>query len=361
MIDKIKIVVSDFSGSFSNCKKISRKLILDPDEIEYDNYRLKNKAKLAKQHLTIRHNKRTNKVTIIGSIRKYAYNKLSLRDLTKETFARTIQTLARELEIPFREFKQAKFTNCEIGANVNIRHDVKEVLKMIVAYSTLERKGNEIENGTLYFEGKDMKVSLYAKDLEIANKAHYSKRERKHYAFERMRIKGNNMLRIEFELFYQRTFQNQKMSHIKTVGDLIEYYNDLYFFWASQISRFIFMNKLDGSSANLKRLEYDIIADLEKKPFEVVLKDLQGFMSRNSKTKNSKKDARSRARRVVLNVLKNHNDRSEYHVYNFRTDIVKKFLLARSKSENLNFRHILQTLWGISPNLNLKGNQYSPV
>ena len=46
MIDSIKIILRDFSGDLKNCiPKPSRKLIENPGEKEYDNYRLPNRAK----------------------------------------------------------------------------------------------------------------------------------------------------------------------------------------------------------------------------------------------------------------------------------------------------------------------------
>lgn len=74
---------------------------------------------------------------------------------------------------------KARFTDCEIGANINIRYPVKEVLHMVVAYSKLKRNDERIDEGTLYFEGTDKKLKLYAKDIEIAAKSHWTKQDKR--------------------------------------------------------------------------------------------------------------------------------------------------------------------------------------
>lgn len=98
---------------------------------------------------------KTNTIKIVGSLRKRAYHKASFSDLNKAKFEQTIRELAKTLNITFEEIKKARFTDCEIGANINIRYPVKEILHMVVAYSKLKRNDERIDEGTLYFEGAD--------------------------------------------------------------------------------------------------------------------------------------------------------------------------------------------------------------
>ena len=66
MIDSIKIILRDFSGDLKNCiPKPSRKLIENPGEKEYDNYRLPNRAKSDRHYLTINHALKTNTIKIV--------------------------------------------------------------------------------------------------------------------------------------------------------------------------------------------------------------------------------------------------------------------------------------------------------
>lgn len=115
-------------------------------------------AKTDRHYLTINHALKTNTIKIVGSLRKRAYHKASFSDLNKDKFEQTIRELAKTLNITFEEIKKARFTDCEIGANINIRYPVKEVLHMVVAYSKLKRNDERIDEGTLYFEGTDKKL-----------------------------------------------------------------------------------------------------------------------------------------------------------------------------------------------------------
>lgn len=49
------------------------------------------------------------------------------------------------------------------------------------------------------------KLKLYAKDIEIAAKSHWTKQDKRKACYARLRECGNNMLRIEFTLKYQRS------------------------------------------------------------------------------------------------------------------------------------------------------------
>ena len=352
MIDSVKIILKNFSGNLEKCCISARrqKLILSPDEREYDNYRLPNHTRFDKHYLKVSHARKTGTVTVIGSIRKRAYHNASLLDLNKAKFEQTIRQLARDLDVPFEEIKNARFTDCEIGANINIRHSAKEVLQMVVAYSNLKRNDERIDEGTLYFDGADKDLKLYAKDIEIAAKSHWKKREGRSAAFARMRACGNHMLRIEFTLKYQRSFNHHRMEHIKTVGDLIEHYHELYEFWTRELARLIFFNRLDYKDAQPTENETTIIQGLEQYGFEWIVAEYQKQCTANATTANSIKTARSKAYQSVCKVLDQYYDRKSYNLYTLRADIVK-FLLRKSKSDELNLPLLLRNLWGVPTSL----------
>lgn len=348
MIDSIKIILKDFSGDLKNCTlKSSRKLIENPDEKKYNNYRLPNRTKFDKHHLTIRHALDTNTVNVVGSLRKRAYHKSSFRDLDRAKFEQTIRKLAKELNITFDEIKKARFTNCEIGANINIRYSVKEALYMVVAYSTLKRDDERIDEGTLYFKGADVVLKLYAKDIEIAAKSHWTKQDRKNAAFARMRECGNNMLRIEFTIANQRAFNHHQMEHIKNVGDLIEHYHDLYDFWTREVARLIFFNQLDYSNTRITEKEQFIISGLEQYNFEWFVEEYKNRCALNVKQEpRDIKSAKSKAYKSICKILDKYYDRKAYNMYNLRVDIAKYFL-RKSNSETLNLPLLLRNLWGV--------------
>ena len=118
MIDSIKIILKNFSGNFDNCRlKPSRKVFKHPDEKEYENYLLPNHTKFDRHSMKIHRALKTGTVNVVGSLRKRAYHKSTLLDLNKNKFVQSLRGLAKDLNIPFAELKQARFTDCEIGAN----------------------------------------------------------------------------------------------------------------------------------------------------------------------------------------------------------------------------------------------------
>lgn len=351
MIDSIKITLKDFSGNFDCCREISsKKVFANPNEKEYGNYRLANKTKFDKHSLKVAHTKRTNTVHIVGSLRKRAYHKATFNDLTKHRFEQTIRSLAKDFNISYEEICKAEFTQCEIGANINMSYPAKEILHMVVAYSSLKRDDKCINKGTLYFKTKgdpkneSKRVKLYAKDLEIANNSHWKKREQRDKAFARMRECGNNMLRIEFTLNFHSSFQSHQMGHIETIGDLIDNYYDLYEFWTREVAKFVFFNQLDCSNAKPTQKEKYIIVGLEELGFEWFVEEYRELHSQDKKEPKDIKSARSKAYTSVLKVLDKYYDRSSYNINDFKKDI-EKFLIRKSRSENFNLPVLLSNLW----------------
>lgn len=354
MIDSIKIILRDFSGNFDNCKeRKSRKVIENPDEKEYYNYRLPNKTKFDKHSLKVAHAKKTNTVNIIGSLRKRANHKATFNDLTKDRFERTIRNLAKDLNISYGDIRKAEFTQCEIGANINMSYPAKDILHMVVAYSSLWRDDENIDDGTLYFKTKgnpkneSKRAKLYAKDLEIAKNSHWKKREQRDEAFARMRECGNNMLRIEFTLNYHSSFQSHQMGHIETIGDLIDNYYDLYSFWTREVAKFVFFNQLDYSNAKPTPKEKYIISGLEELGFEWFVEEYRDLRSKDKKKPKDIKSARSKAYTSVLKVLDKYYDRNSYNIIDFKKDI-EKFLIRKSNSESFDLPLLLGNLWNNS-------------
>ena len=180
--------MKNFSGNFDNCAFIQqKKLIKDipKKKYDYDNYRLSNHSQSAKHYLKVSHNKRTGTVTLTGSLRKRTYSQVTLLDMPQSSFVRTLKGIAKDLHISFEELKRAKFTQCEIEANVRTRIPAINVLPLVVDYCHYKRIDDFIEQRTLYFNGADRLLKLYIKEDEIA--AHSfseEKREVKKMSFD---------------------------------------------------------------------------------------------------------------------------------------------------------------------------------
>lgn len=133
--------------------------------------------------MKVGHTKRTNTLNISRILRKRAHHKATFNDLTRDKFERTIHNLAKDLNISYEEIRKAEFTQCEIAANINMSYPAKEILYMVVVYSSLWRDDEDINKGTLYFKTKgnpkneSKRANLYAKYLEIANNSHWKNKE----------------------------------------------------------------------------------------------------------------------------------------------------------------------------------------
>lgn len=357
MIDSIKIILKDFSGDLKNCTFVEpKKLIKDIEEkkYHYDNYRLYNHSQSAKHFLTV--SKKTDKatkkvnVTLTGSLRKRTYNRVTMLDMPQSKFVQTLKGIAKDLCIPFDELRQAKFTQCEIGANIRTRIPAIDILPLVVDYSHYQRIDDYIEKGTLYFNGADRLLKLYVKDDEIA--AHSfseEKRELKKMSFDKLKAKGIHHLRIEFTMKTHRSFKNRGMEHIRTVGDLIDHYSELYDFWTKEINRIVVYNKLKYDEAELSDKEKEIILGLEELGFFEFVDSYQNSYISRTTTSKSAKSAKSDAFRDVRSVLDKYFDRTEYNKFTLRIDVAK-YLIGKSKRFQLDLPLLIRNLWGISPN-----------
>ena len=350
MVDNIKIILSNFSGDLNKkCRKVKpRKLIKNPDneKYDYDNFRLYNNSGSEKHYLKVSYNKDTKTVTLTGSLRKRSYNRVTLLDMPQSKFIQTLKGIANDLNIPFEELKRAKFTQCEVGANIRTRIQAIDILPMIVDYAHYKRIDDYIEKGTLYFNGADRLLKLYVKDDEIA--AHtFSEEKRilKKKSFDKLKVKGIHHLRIEFTLKTHRAFKNRGMDHIRTIGDLINCYSELYNFWTKEISRIVVYNSLKYNEAELSEKEKEIVFE-DLGFFDFVDAYQDSYMS-NASTLKSTKSAKSKAFTSICEILDKYYDKKIYNKYNLRVDVAK-YLIGKSKQINLDLPILIRNLWGIS-------------
>lgn len=349
MIDSIKIILKDFSGNFDNCIMDNKpKLIKHPNEkYDYDNYRLFKKSGSEKHHLRISKNNITGIVTLTGSIRKRCYNKATLLDMPSTYFVKTLKGIAEELNIPFEELKNSRFTQCEIGANVKTRIPAIDILPLIVDYAHYKRIDDYIEKGTLYFEGSDRRLKLYVKDDEIA--AHSFSEEKRilrKLNFDKLKKKGYHFLRIEYTLKNHRSFKNQGMNHIRTIGDLINHYSELYDFWTREISRIVIFNELKYDETALTKKEKEIVFGLKELGFFSFVDSYQTEYVSRTNTAKSAKNAKSLAFGNITKILDKYYDRKSFNKYNLKVDVAK-YLIGKSNQFHLDLPVLIRNLWGV--------------
>ena len=330
MIDNVKITLINFTGNLFNCKPIA--------ETKFDYiYSLLSSEKEKASSLQVRRSKINGKVVISGSIRKWHFNKSSLLDLSKTTYTSSMKKLAKDLNIPFAELCQGKITQCEIGQNVRVSCPVSDIIPKLVGYSHLERV--QIENETVYFRGKAKKLIIYDKIAEIASKGRNVQRK----ALGTLEEKGYHFLRLEFKLFNQKSFNQHDMKHIRTVGDLIVHFANLYEFWTNQINRLIVSVQIETDLKVMTQKEFLIKFGINDLGFIQFVEEYQSLLK--PKTKDSLKVARSKAFKEVLDVLNKYGSKNEYGKNSLRID-VSKHLLRKGKLEEIYLPLLFKNLWG---------------
>lgn len=330
MIDNIKITLTNFSGNFNKCDYIG--------EGKYDSlYTLPSHGISKSTKLFVRQNRNTKKVVITRSIRKWYFNKGSLLDLTEHSFTKAMRRLAKDLNITLSELCKGKVTQCEIGQNVRVKIPATEIVPKIVNYRHIERK--PIKDETVYFNGKAKKLIIYDKLAEIGAKGNKSKRG----TMQILKEKGYHFLRIEFKLFNQKSFNQHEMRHISTIGDLIIHFSNLYEFWTHQINQLIVFSTIEKDMQNMTQQEYLIGLGLNTSGFVQFVEEYRSLCK--SKTKRGLIEARKKAYKEILDVLKKYGSRKEYGKNSLRVDVAKH-LLRKSKQEEIDLPFLFHNLWG---------------
>jgi hypothetical protein len=255
MIDWIKITLKDFTGNFEKCKREDDGVHKDTGLI-YENYTLPNHRQTPKQHrMKIARQAGSSKIYVKGSIRKWCNHRDTFADLSANEFEETLKKLAEKLCIPFEELCRASFTQCEIGLNIRTRIPCYEIIPMVVRYGALKQT---IAGGSAYFEGAAKKLKIYDKAKEIADNASGVRNRRTLKSVSNVMRKHNyNLLRIEYTLRDRNSFAQYKLGHIKTVGDLIAHYSDLYEFWCRETNRITLFNPATKPDRNRLRKKED--------------------------------------------------------------------------------------------------------
>ena len=96
------------------------------------------------------------------------------------------------------EFRKATFTKCEIGLNIRTRIPVKDIVPMIVRYSTFKRYQFGFQ--TVGFIGTELDLKMYDKCEELLEHNKKYDKEAKRKAFKALADKNYNFFRIEFNM-----------------------------------------------------------------------------------------------------------------------------------------------------------------
>jgi len=349
MIDNVHITLRDFSGditSLKNCSfsKINKQKHCEVYSLELECGELGFPIKTKYHSFGIEYYKRINKVIVIGSIRKLCYNQVSLKDLTRDDFEKTIERLAEGLGIPLEELLQGTITQCEIGLNVKTRIPCEDIIPAIFKYGA--KLGNrkalpeDTEDETLYFKQENRELDIYDKELEIDTKEEGGKlkatKKTNKELYARLREKNNNILRIEFNLYNKKSFEQVGLEHIRTIKDLIDNYADLYDFWTKEVRKIELYNKPEYS-INMSDKEYHLFERISKtSKVEEVMEIIKKYSEHNMARKINRAKAKSETIEDVINFFYKYKPIGKYDNAQFRVDAFQKVIkMKKTRKENI--------------------------
>lgn len=337
MIDNIKITLRKFKGNLSDNPNLESHGKSFGSEI----YRLYNQEGEDKEiYLLLKYNPDKQVLKIENSVRKWHLGGFSLLDLTEKSANRAFEKISKKLGITMNEFRKATFTKCEIGLNIRTRIPVKDIVPMIVRYSTFKRYQFGFQ--TVGFIGTELDLKMYDKCEELLEHNKKYDKEAKRKAFKALADKNYNFFRIEFNMLDKQSFINKDLSHIKTIGHILDNYLELYSFWAKEMSRVVLLNKLIMSKEMTPK-QYVIARVLE----------IDGFTSfeRNC-LKRGKGNVSSRIINEAIEVIQSFGNPIRYNTNKFKLDIVKNLKRIKKKEEGLNINRLTQNLFPPAESIN---------
>ena len=327
MIDYIKILIANFSGIFDECESFYRR-----KSITY--YKLYNpEKKNSDVYLLLGHNESKNLLSIEYSLRQWYFGGNSLSDLTKENLGKVFKKIADLLNIHILDLYTASFTKCELGFNLMLKIPMRQLEPMIIEYSTLKRYCYEGE--TVGFRGSDRILKVYDKFKEIIEDSkgdEKSKRKKECDAFSKHNY---HFVRPEIKMKDKESFIHSGLEHVMCVGDILKYYQDLYCFWAEEISKVVLLNEIiEDDSMKFKE---SLIAKVLKH---------EGYLSykRLCFAKIKPKNRRCEILREAKDVIKKYANMEEYNTKKFRADVYKKMQCINRTRESLNMERLRKIL-----------------
>ena len=94
MVDNLTIMLEKFSGNFENCEIVK---VFENIGI----YRLKGLSRIAPHTLRLIYIRRTGRLYIVNSLRKWYCGRTSLLDLTSEALVHALKRLSADLNISY--------------------------------------------------------------------------------------------------------------------------------------------------------------------------------------------------------------------------------------------------------------------
>ena len=234
MYDNLSIITADYLviSHLSESFFTSRNLVFEKiyNQNAYKLYNPKNEFN--KAPLRVQLDEFGRSIRIKGSIRKWYFGENSLEDFTLKSFIECVNLISNVLEVPFQKFCQFNVSIAEIGMNIKATEKCSTVLNMIVGYKSACYEV-AIFKGYKRFKTANFEIKLYNKFDEIIrnkrNKTFIKTIDEADFIKEN---KNKNWIRIELKITQGKNLI--KRIGYKTIGEMIDKFNDLYlYYWDS--------------------------------------------------------------------------------------------------------------------------------
>ncbi len=216
-----------------------------PIKYTIDKYKIKSRFSGSNTaHLKIEVFLETNFIRISGSLRKWFYGQLSLKDFTLADLEDALKLLGTILNISFEDLKKFEFSTIEIGLNIPSKVDFSYFKNEIKGFKNSTYNHPVINKTSLTFSNKSFKLIVYDKVEEIKSKIKKKRllKDIEEENFFDITTKMN-YFRIEFKITKGKSRIHSRIN-IETIGDLLEQFKELFiFFWVN-------VNKLEFLSEN---------------------------------------------------------------------------------------------------------------
>lgn len=253
MIDNLKIVIQNVQVSKKYLGKSFANFPTSNGTVtKYKLFSTEDRGK-KDPFLTIAINEEKKEVSISGSLRKWKTSKSnSVEDLTRENFEFYIKKIALKLEIPLETLYEGTVTKVEIGANVRMKPQYRNILSCIDNFPKLKKETFEVDEfvrnakelETLYFHGANFSLMFYNKLAEV-----YSHREKKKSLLSKL-SKGNFLLRYEIKVDKVSGYVQKEM--LNSVEKIRENWNEIIDHWVGRIDELTFIDNLSAESVHFK-------------------------------------------------------------------------------------------------------------
>lgn len=184
-----------------------------------------------KHDLFVSINDSTGKVNISGNLRKWWFaDRSRLRDMNIGDTRKAFKLIAKRLGITFYKLiTEFKYAYLELGANVKMRAESKNIIQGIYGYPRLERM--MYRSSSVYFTGTKYSILFYDKLLEMSDNEEISKRCYKKLS------KHLFVMRYEFKINAISGYKHY--DKIKTPFDLFKNWDFMVDEWNEIIHRLI--------------------------------------------------------------------------------------------------------------------------